>query len=178
MRAQAQRDKEAAEEARRSAEREEPKIAEATKEAEEALRARQEAEQRLAEIRGRTEAQQRTREGALAQKEELERKAELEERTSGYQRISVETFLLDGRQLAAEAAKVSISGAYVSEGNLNVLYADVRAAMMATQQPYVLLLTDDASRELRQYLLTCRSNPSSAQLGCPSRLWVGPQNAN
>jgi hypothetical protein len=30
----------------------------------------------------------------------------------------------------------------------------------------VPLLTDDASREFRQYLLKCQSNPVSAQGGC------------
>ena len=168
---QARRDREIAEEARRFAEREEPKIAEAIKQAEEARRARQEAEERLAEIRGRSEAQQKQRQEELAKKRVVEREAELEERTSGYQRISVETFLLDGGDLAAKAAKVSISGVYVREGNLSVLYADRDSAMMAargrTQQPKVPLLTDNASREFRQVLLMCQSNPANAQGGCP-----------
>ena len=168
---QAQRDREIAEEARRSAERDEPKIAEAIKQAEEARRARQEAEERLAEIRGRSEAQQKQRQEELDKKRVVEREAELEERTSGYQRISIETFLLDGGDLTATAAKVSISGVYVREGNLSVLYADRGSAMMAsrgrTQQPKVLLLTDNASREFRQVLLMCQSNPANAQGGCP-----------
>jgi hypothetical protein len=66
-------------------------------------------------------------------KQELERLAELEHRTSGYQRISVETFVLDGADLAAKAAKLSLNGAFVREGNLAVLYADARSAMMASQ---------------------------------------------
>jgi len=167
---QAQRDREIADEARRSAERDEPKIAEAIKQAEEARRARQEAEKRLAEIRGRSEEQQKQRHEELAQKRSVEREAELEERTSGYQRMSIETFLLDGGDLAAKAAKVSISGAYIREGNLSVLYADRGTAMKATRghrQPNVLLLTDEASREFRQVLLTCQSNPASATVGCP-----------
>jgi len=59
LREQAKRDREAAEEARRLAETEEPNIAEATKEAEEAQRTRQAAEQRLAEIRGRVAEEER-----------------------------------------------------------------------------------------------------------------------
>jgi hypothetical protein len=81
--------------------------------------------------------------------------------------ISVETFVLDGRKLVG--AEVVLSGVYIREGNLDVLYADVRAATMAHQglhQPNVPLLTDDAQRELRQYLLTCQSK-ASAQIGCP-----------
>ena len=73
LRAQAQRDKEAADEARRFAEREEPKVAEATKEAEEARRALQDAKQRLAEIRSSVETQQQARQQSLAEKQELER---------------------------------------------------------------------------------------------------------
>jgi hypothetical protein len=161
----------AAEEARRSAELEEPKIAEATKKAVEAKREREEAEQRLAEIRSRSDSQEKAREKELTEKQALEQQAELKVRTSGYQTISVETFILDGGDLAAKAAKVSLSGTYIHEGNLHILYADMRTAMMATrgahQQPNVLLLADDASREFRQLLLTCQSNPTSAQMGCP-----------
>ena len=29
------------------------------------------------------------------------------------------------------------------------------------------LLTDDANREFRQYLLECRANPGTVQIGCP-----------
>jgi hypothetical protein len=167
---QAKRDREAAKEARRSAEREEPRIAEATREAEEAQRARQEAEERLAKIRSQIEDQDRARKDALAQTQRLERQAELDKRTSGYQRISVETFVLDGKDLATRSAKVSLSGTYIREGNLGVLYANQRAVMIAgagMHQPSVLFLTDDASREFRQHLLMCQSNPGSARMGCP-----------
>jgi hypothetical protein len=89
---------------------------------------------------------------------------------AAYRRISVETFVLDGKDLASNAAKVSLGGVYIREGNLDVLYADMRALMMVTQQrlnqPNVPLLTDNASREFRQHLLTCQSNPASAQMGC------------
>ena len=62
---QAQRDKEAAEEALRLAELEEPKVANATKAAEEARRARLAAEQRLADIKSRIEAQKEQAEDAV-----------------------------------------------------------------------------------------------------------------
>jgi hypothetical protein len=61
LREQAQRDREAADATARLAEREEPKIAEATREAEAARHARHAAEQRLAEIRSRMEAQEMAR---------------------------------------------------------------------------------------------------------------------
>jgi hypothetical protein len=89
---------------------------------------------------------------------------------SEYQPISVETFVLDGRDLASKATKVSLGGVYIRQGNLDVLYANVQAAMIANSrglhQPNVPLLTDDASREFRQHLLMCQSNPASAEMGC------------
>lgn len=103
--------------------------------------------------------------GVAQQAEQAER-----DRARGYESITVETFVLDGRDLASKAAKVSLSAVYVREGKLEVLYADTRAVMMAQErlyQPNVPLLTDDASRDFRQYLLRCQSNPGSAQMGCP-----------
>ena len=92
------------------------------------------------------------------------------DRTRGYQPTSIETFVLDGRNLASKGAKVSLNGVYMREGNLDILYADVRAAMLDTRQglhqPSVALLTDDAPRDFRQHLLICQSNPMSAQMGC------------
>jgi hypothetical protein len=106
------------------------------------------------------------------QEEEARRQQQLEDqaRAGGYQKTSVETFVLDGRDLAARGSKVSLAGNYLREGNLEVLYADTRAVLMRTHgvpQPNVPLLTDDASREFRQHLLRCQSNPGSAQMGCP-----------
>jgi hypothetical protein len=49
-------------------------------------------------------------------------------------RISVETFTLDGGDFAFKAAKVLLSGVYIREANLDFLYADVRAVMMAKSQ--------------------------------------------
>ena len=93
------------------------------------------------------------------------------DRTQGYQSITVESFVLDGRDLASKATKVSLGGVYIRRGNLDVLYANVQAAMIANSrglhQPNVPLLIDYASREFRQHLLTCQSNPASAEMGCP-----------
>jgi thiamine kinase-like enzyme len=85
--------------------------------------------------------------------------------------ITVETFALDGRDLAAIDREVTLTGVYLREGNFDVLYASRQAAMMANQQglhqPNVLLLTDDASRDFRQTLLRCQSNHVDARFGCP-----------
>lgn len=196
LREQAQRDKGAAEEAAKTAAREEPRIAEATKEAADARRQRDEAEQRLAKIRSQTQAQMKEGQQALARRQQAEKeaaaeavaqatqeklkeqraRAEQEQRrreetlaASDYQNISVEQFVLDGKDLAVAAAKVALGGVYLREGNLDVLYANVRSVMLARggpNQPKVMLLTDDASRQFRQHLLTCQSNPAGAQMGC------------
>jgi peptidoglycan hydrolase-like protein with peptidoglycan-binding domain len=76
LREQAERDRQAAEEALRRAEREEPRIAQAMREAEEARRARQAAEQRLAEIRSRVEVAESEKREALAQSKAAEDKDE------------------------------------------------------------------------------------------------------
>jgi uncharacterized protein YecT (DUF1311 family) len=92
------------------------------------------------------------------------------EQALGYQHISLETFLLDGKDLAAREAKVSLSGVLVREGNVDVLYADAAAMWTATHYPNrgnqleVPLLTDDASRDFRQYLLRCQSNPGGCSV--------------
>jgi hypothetical protein len=126
---------------------------------------------KLAEIEQDRQQCHRQAEAAARQREQQARDEEYD-RTHGYRHISVETFVLDGKDLAARAAKVSLSGAYLREGNVEVLYDDSRAVILATHsgnaghQPKVALLTDDASREFRQLLLRCQSNAGSAQVGC------------
>jgi flagellar biosynthesis GTPase FlhF len=166
-REQAKGDQEVADETSRVADLEKSKLQEATKEADEARRARQEAEQKLAGINSAITAQQSERQQQLAQMQELDRQADISK--LGYQSISVESFVLDGRDLAARTAKLAITGVYIREGNLDVLYADMRALMMTRQgvnQPNVSLLTDHTSREFREHLLKCQSDYASAQRGC------------
>jgi flagellar biosynthesis GTPase FlhF len=123
------------------------------------------------------EAKQRKRDEQLQQEREIERKlAELaaQDREHGYQTISVKDFVLDGQKLASNGAKVSIGGLYTrrdNRGNISYLYAD-RVDLMTTDRsniykPAVRLLTDKASREFREKLLTCDSS-SLYQLSC----WV------
>ncbi|MDB6043087.1 MAG: hypothetical protein JWM63_1638 [Gammaproteobacteria bacterium] len=89
-----------------------------------------------------------------------------------YQSVSVGGFAVDGAKLAAENAKVSLTGSYILQGHLGLLYADMQAVIMtryhpeAATQPNVPLLTDDASRHLRQRLLSCQTDLSAAQVGC------------
>ena len=111
-------------------------------------------------------------EAAAAQRMQDARNQTLDQ-DRGYQRITVEAFVLDGKELAAKSAKVSLSGSYVGQNDNGFLFADTRAVIMATkypnmgEQPKVPLLTDGASRNFRQRLLMCNSNPGTAQIGCP-----------
>jgi hypothetical protein len=95
---------------------------------------------------------------------------------SDYQSVSVRDFAVDGPKLAAENAKVSLTGSYILQGNLGRLYADMQAVIMtryhpdAGTQPNVPLLTDDASRRLRQRLLSCQTDPSAAKVGCTVKI--------
>jgi hypothetical protein len=95
---------------------------------------------------------------------------------SDYQSVSVRDFAVDGPKLAAENAKVSLTGSYILQGNVGMLYANMQAVIMtryhpdAGTQPNVPLLTDDASRQLRQRLLSCQTDPSAAKVGCTLKI--------
>ena len=139
-----------------------------------ATRRQQEAEQPrlLAEIEQQRQQCRLAAETAAVQRVQEARRQE-QEHHEGYQHISVETFTLDGRELAAKAAKVSISGMYLGSDSSSFLFSDARSVILATRypnlgdQPKVPLLIENASRDFRKRLLSCRTNPSSAQVGCP-----------
>ena len=139
-----------------------------------ATRRQQEAEQprRLAEIEQQRQQCRLAAENAAVQRTQETHKQE-QEKKEGYQHISVEAFALDGKDLAAKAAKISISGAYLGSDGISFLFSDARSVILATRypnlgdQPKVPLLTENASRDFRKRLLSCRTNPSAAQVGCP-----------
>jgi len=95
---------------------------------------------------------------------------------SEYQTVSVRDFAAEGPKLAAENAKVSLSGLYILQDNHGVLYADRQAIVMAryhpegAPQPHVPLLIDAASRQLRQRLVSCQTDLSAAQVGCALKI--------
>jgi hypothetical protein len=111
---------------------------------------------------------------AAAQRAQQARNEEIDQ-DRGYRRITVDAFELDGKDLAARSAKVSLTGAIMMDGNVTVLFASGQAAIMATRyanvagQHYatVPLLIDDASRSFRKHLLSCQSQPASSYFGCP-----------
>jgi hypothetical protein len=95
---------------------------------------------------------------------------------SEYQTVSVRDFATEGPKLAAENAKVSLSGLYILQDNHGVLYADRQGIVMARfhpegpPQPHVPLLIDAASRQLRQRLVSCQTDLSAAQVGCAIKI--------
>jgi hypothetical protein len=165
---QAERDREAAEAAARQAELENSQLSEVTRQAEQARRAREEAEQKLRQLREAAAAQQRQRQQDVAQTEEAERRADL--LSYGYETIPLQTFELEGANLAAKAAKLAFRGAYVREGNLDMLYTVTPTAGMASgggiPPSKVRLQIDNASRQLKEHLLTCRAGSVGSAAGC------------
>jgi hypothetical protein len=109
------------------------------------------------------------REAAAATQAQQQQEAEAQRQASaiamlqndtarGYRHISVEIFILDGRDLAGRTTNVSLSGSYKREGNFDVLYANEAAFIRNPQNaPTVQLLTDGAEREFRQHLLSCQA---------------------
>jgi len=89
-----------------------------------------------------------------------------------YKFISVHQFAVDGPSLVSARTKVKLSGFYIRQGNVALLYADTQAVIMARfhpevgTQPSVPLLIDHASHSVRENMVNCDSNPSSGQVGC------------
>jgi hypothetical protein len=104
-------------------------------------------------------------------RDEQQRRIE-EDRSLGYAFVSSEDFLLDGKQLARTEAN---QGMYVKTGTVERLFPSQMAVIMAMQgatsaATSVILLTDEAPRELRAYFLRCGSLPGRSQLGCAVRV--------
>ena len=92
--------------------------------------------------------------------------------TSDYQSVRVEDFATVGPKLAAENTKVTLTGAYILQGDRGMLYADIPAVIKTkygrqkVTQPSVPLLTDAASSKFRRRILSCQTDPSASQVGC------------
>ena len=117
--------------------------------------------------------QNRQREQQDRQREQPAVKPAVRDQSPGdYQAVSVRDFAENGRELAAAGAKVSLSGAYILQGNREVLYADVQAIIKTRYgpqtgtQPSVVLLTNAASDQFRRRSRSCQTDPSAAQVGC------------
>lgn len=127
---------------------------------------------RMADIERQRENCYQSAENLMRQREQAQYDQSRDE-ARGYRRISFETFVLNAKSMARENGKVSLKGVYIPTGDSGVLFAhrnDVAMMRTAGYSDYGLripLLTEDASREFRQYLLRCRTDPNTAQWGCP-----------
>src|SRR6185437_3057201 len=92
--------------------------------------------------------------------------------TSDYQSVRVQDFAAAGPRLAAEKVKVTLSGAYILQGDHGMLYADISAIAKTkygpqkATQPSVPLLTSAASSRFQRRILSCQTDPSASQVGC------------
>ncbi len=89
-----------------------------------------------------------------------------------YRSLTVPEFENEGPTLAAQSARVEISGAYTKPGNMDLLYADRASAVTSTENPEnadgrrmpsISLLTDQASHGARAALVDCRTRED---VGC------------
>lgn len=86
--------------------------------------------------------------------------------------LTVGNFAIDGPSLAREHTLVSVSGYYILQHGVPMLYPDVMAVIMVryhegiTTPASVGMVIDEASHKLRAALQFCDSNPGTAQTGC------------
>ena len=96
--------------------------------------------------------------------------------TGNYQSLSVQDFATDGTELATARGKVSMTGAYILQGNREMLYPDVQAIIRMKYGPKtaiqatVPLLTNDASAQFRRRVLACRTDSSASEVGCTIKI--------
>jgi len=91
---------------------------------------------------------------------EMQQRAIAKAETRGYENIaSVKDLILDGKDLANRNAKIQVVGIYRKMGGTSVLYASILDSYQNNDN-YIPILTDDAQRALREYLLNflCESN--------------------
>jgi hypothetical protein len=103
---------------------------------------------------------QRATQNAQQKQQEAEAKIEADELARGYQHVTVQNLIIDGRTYESSRAKVSVSGFYKLNGRRDErLYTSYGDVMMHLYQPtdarYVGLITDGGSHALRAYLMQC-----------------------
>ncbi len=74
-------------------------------------------------------------------------------REQGYRRIAFDDFVIDGKEFANSGAKVSIQGFYLKMGEVETLFRSGDIVPGTTDG--ILLLADNASREIKKYFLGC-----------------------
>jgi hypothetical protein len=89
-----------------------------------------------------------------------------------YRSLTLREFENEGPTLAAQSARVEITGAYAKPGNVDLLYANRASAVTSTgipenedarRIPFISLLTDQASHGARAALVDCRTRKD---VGC------------
>ena len=88
------------------------------------------------------------------------------EQTLGYKPIDFENVVLDKSSLIAARAKVAIRGFYTKIGESELLVKTVEDTTTPSEDDLLALLTDNATRDMRKYFLTCRSTTAE----CPVTL--------
>ena len=79
---------------------------------------------------------------------------------NGYKLTTVRDFKLDGQQLAAANAKISVQGYYAKRGQLEAVLSNqveslMYAAGTASDDVGISIISKDASRTLRAYMMDC-----------------------
>jgi hypothetical protein len=143
-------------------------------EAEQAERERLKRQQEATEAARReaSEAQARNARGEAERKYQLAvSEQERIARERGYKTLTFEDFTLDRKELALSNAKIAIKGVYTKRGESEMLFPSVIALLMAREtfntNTGIGLLTEDAVRSIRKYLLACQTNLLVAAQGCP-----------
>jgi hypothetical protein len=80
-------------------------------------------------------------------------KAEADQEARGYKAMAFDDFVLDGQKLAASEAKVAVHGLYKKIGQMSWFFPDAISTMRDNPKVRIALLTDDATRETRQFFL-------------------------
>ena len=114
------------------------------------------AKAKINDERAHAEIDRREREAKIDKMnaEFLLRKHTSEDEERGYHHMTVPEFLADKKELARTNAKVSVSGTYAS----NSIGGESIFVGQWSNPITIGLLTDDATRETRMQLLTCRQH--------------------
>jgi hypothetical protein len=125
-----------------------------------ASRRQQQQQVKVQEQQQQTAAQQA--QADFEQEQSQRQRATAKAITRGYEFVrSIKDLILDGKELAERNAKIQISGIYKKSGDTASLYASPIDAYHENDN-FVPILTDDAQRALREYLMSygCVSSPT------------------
>jgi hypothetical protein len=136
-----------------------------------ARRQRAEAEAELIKLEAERQRKQEAERRAEAKLKYEEQLAALvkKEKDAGYRPIDFEDYLLDEKLLAATKTKVAVFGYYQRSDGNDVLVKSVNASSNS-EDNVIHLLTDDATRDARKYMLTCRESTDTCPMTVVGRV--------